>query len=177
RRPPSSTCRWPRSWPCRDIPGGRSRCPRSRDGRRSAKPERIMSTPRKDKTSTIERLDPKRVRIGAQPIIWSNDDFFELGDDTSLDQCLGEMKAAGYAGTELGHKFPSDAGALKEVLASHGLALISGWHSTYLASKDFEAEKNDFLRHLDLLSALGCGVVIAAECTGRTYNDADKPMG
>ncbi|MFI5363061.1 MAG: myo-inosose-2 dehydratase [Elusimicrobiota bacterium] len=117
------------------------------------------------------------MRIGAQPIIWSNDDFFEFGDAVSLDQCLSEMKAAGYAGTELGHKFPSEKSALKDALARHDLELISGWHSTYLASKDLESEKKDFLRHLDLLAALGCKVAIAAECTGRTYNVADRPMG
>ena len=137
-----------------------------------------MPTPRKDRASTTEpRLDAKKVRIGAQPIIWSNDDFYELGEATPLDQCLSEMKAAGYAGTELGHKFPSDKEALKEVLARHGLALISGWHSTYLASKDFESEKKDFLRHLDFLAALDSKVVIVAECTGRTYNAAERLMG
>ncbi|MFI5350127.1 MAG: myo-inosose-2 dehydratase [Elusimicrobiota bacterium] len=122
-------------------------------------------------------LDARKVRIGAQPIIWSNDDFFELGESTSLEQCLSEMRAAGYAGTELGHKFPSDSKALKEVLSKHSLELISGWHSTYLASKDFEAEKKDFLRHLDLLEALGSKVAIAAECTGRTYNIPHRSMG
>lgn len=137
-----------------------------------------MTAPKKDKASTTNpKLDARRVRIGAQPIIWSNDDFFELGGATSLEQCLSEMKAAGYAGTELGHKFPSDKTALKKVLARHELELISGWHSTYLASKDFESEKKDFLRHLDLLEAMGSKVAIAAECTGRTYSIGDRPMG
>lgn len=129
------------------------------------------------RTKTASRLDPASVRVGAQPIIWSNDDFSELGGETSLDQCLSEMKAAGYAGTELGHKFPSNAAALRNVLERHGLELVSGWHSAYLASRAFAEEKREFLRHLNLLAELGSRVVIVAECTGRTYHRPDVAMG
>ena len=47
-----------------------------------------------------------KVRIGINPITWSNDDVPELGGDTPLEVCLSETKLAGYAGTELGGKFP-----------------------------------------------------------------------
>src|SRR5579885_229963 len=121
-------------------------------------------------------LDSKKVRVAAQPIIWSNDDFHDLGGQTPLEQCLGEMREAGYAGTELGHKFPKDAAKLKPILQKFGLELVSGWHSTYLAQKDFAAEKADYLKHLEFLHAMGCKVVIAAECSGRVYNYPAKKL-
>lgn len=136
--------------------------------------------PRKNSASTINgaaRLDPARVRVAAQPIIWSSDDFSELGGDIPLERCLSEMKAAGYAGTELGHKFPTEPAALKNTLSGHGLALASGWHSTYLASKPLAEERRDFAAHLNKLGALGCRVAIAAECTSRTYSDPKAPLG
>ena len=34
------------------------------------------------------------VRIGANPIIWSNDDFQDLGGDIPLERCLQEMQQA-----------------------------------------------------------------------------------
>ena len=49
------------------------------------------------------------IRIGANPICWSNDDMPELGGAISLEQCLTEARAAGYEGIELGHKFPRQA--------------------------------------------------------------------
>jgi inosose dehydratase len=57
------------------------------------------------------------VRVGSQPINWCNDDFRDLGASISLDQCLSEMREAGYEGTELGHRFPREATALRQHLA------------------------------------------------------------
>ena len=41
--------------------------------------------------------------VGANPIIWSNDDFADLNGDLPLEVILREMRDAGYAGSELGH--------------------------------------------------------------------------
>ena len=116
------------------------------------------------------------VRIGAQPIIWSNDDFLDLGADIPLERCLREMQEACYAGTELGHKFPARPKDLKAVLQKHGLALVSGWHSTYLATRGLEEEKARFKKHLDLLAEMGCSTAIVAECTGRIYDDPQAAL-
>ncbi len=59
------------------------------------------------------------VRIGTNPIGWTNDDLPELGGDTPLEICLSEARAAGFSGIEKGNKFPSDAAALLEVLGRH----------------------------------------------------------
>ena len=66
------------------------------------------------------------IRIGANPIGWSNDDLRSLGGATSLETCLAEAKEAGFEGMELGHKFPREPKALTAVLDRFGLALVSG---------------------------------------------------
>ena len=73
------------------------------------------------------------VRIGINPISWTNDDLPSLGGETPLDVALSEGKAIGYDGFELGNKFPREPQALRDVLARHELALVSGWYSGQLA--------------------------------------------
>lgn len=111
------------------------------------------------------------VRVAAQPIAWSNDDFRDLGADIPLERCLSEMREAGYEGTELGHKFPRRAPALRRVLGRYGLELASAWHSARLLSRSFASERAALRGHLRLLKALGCRVAVVAECTGRSYAD------
>ena len=50
--------------------------------------------------------------IGVNPITWSNDDLPHVGGEISLETCLADAAAAGYAGIELGGKFPRDPGRL-----------------------------------------------------------------
>lgn len=116
------------------------------------------------------------MKLATQPIAWSNDDFHDLGGDTPLEQCLTEMKAAGFIGTELGHKYPRDKAALKLLLKENDLALASAWHSTYLLTNNIEEEKKSWNEHLDLLQYQGCKVAIAAECTNRIYNQSGVPL-
>jgi len=115
-------------------------------------------------------------RIGINPIGWTNDDFHDLGDATPLERCLDEIAAAGYAGCELGRKFPRDAARLRALLASRGLRLVSGWHSTYVLLRAADDEARALDLHLDLLAALECRVAIVAECSRRTYADAAVAM-
>ena len=48
------------------------------------------------------------VRIGINPISWSNDDLPSLGGEIPLETALAEGKAIGYEGFELGNKFPRE---------------------------------------------------------------------
>ena len=80
------------------------------------------------------------IRIGANPIGWSNDDLRELGGETPLETCLAEAKEAGFEGMELGHKFPREPEALKAVLGRFGLDLVSGWYSAELLRRTAEEE-------------------------------------
>jgi inosose dehydratase len=120
--------------------------------------------------------DLSHVRIGANPIIWSNDDFQDLGGDIPLERCLEEMHQAGYSGTELGHKYPRQAPALRNLLERFDLQLVSGWHSLYLLDNAVEDERQRFATHRDFLRDMGSTVVIVAECSHRCYNQPGAPL-
>jgi len=116
------------------------------------------------------------VRIGINPIGWSNDDMRELGGATPLETCLTEAKEAGFSGVELGHKFPRDPAVLSQVLARFGLALVSGWYSSALLQRTPEAEMQVLRPHLDLLKALGCNVLVFAETSNAIHTDRRRPL-
>jgi len=116
------------------------------------------------------------VRIGINPITWSNDDLPALGGDTPLETCLSEAHQAGYAGIEMGGKFPREAAALKAVLAKHHLALISGWYSGHIQKNAVSQEFDEALPHLELLKANGCSHVVYADITGGTQGGIDTAI-
>ncbi|MFL5156325.1 MAG: myo-inosose-2 dehydratase [Microvirga sp.] len=116
------------------------------------------------------------VRIGANPIGWSNDDLRSLGGATSLETCLAEAKEAGFEGMELGHKFPREPKALTAVLDRFGLDLVSGWHSAELLARSAEDELAALRPHLALLKAMGCKVLILAETSNAIHGDRAKPL-
>lgn len=103
------------------------------------------------------------VRIGINPITWTNDDVPELGGDTPLETCLSEIAAAGYAGSELGGKYPRASAELGPILARHGLALVSGWYDGRILEKEVAEEFDAILPHLTLLRDLGAKVVVYAD--------------
>jgi len=104
-----------------------------------------------------------KVRIGINPITWTNDDVPELGGDTSLDVCLSETRQAGYAGTELGGKFPRNSSELRPIMQRYGLAVISGWYDGRCAEKEVAEEMDAIGPHLQLLKDMGCRHVVYAD--------------
>jgi inosose dehydratase len=103
------------------------------------------------------------IRIGVNPIGWTNDDLIELGDETPLEVCLAEARAAGYEGIELGRKFPRRAAELRPILARHGLALVSGWYGAELRRRSPKEELAAGEDHLTLLADMECPVMVFAE--------------
>lgn len=116
------------------------------------------------------------VSIGINPLTWTNDDMPELGADTPLDVCLSEGKQAGYAGFELGQKFPRDPNVLASILKRHDLKLVSGWYSAELLTRDLEQEIAAVQAHLSLLKAMGCTVMVVAEVSGCIHGQRDVPL-
>ena len=116
------------------------------------------------------------VRIGTNPIAWSNDDMPELGGDTPLETCLKEASEAGFTGIEKGNKFPNDPAALKAILGNYGLELVSGWYSGELRSRTVEQEVAAMRPHLELLKACGCKVMVWAETSGTVQGDRSVPV-
>ena len=116
------------------------------------------------------------IRLGIAPIGWSNDDLPELGGEITLEQCLREARAAGYAGVEKGGKFPLDPKVLGPLLEEHGLALVSGWFSGELRHGSVEREKRRIAGQLALYQALDVPVMVYAETTGTVQGDLDTPV-
>lgn len=116
------------------------------------------------------------IRVGANPICWSNDDMPEIGGWISLEQCLTEARQFGIEGMELGNKFPRESQKLDPILKAHGLDLVSGWYSTFLIERDADAEFKESAAHRKLLKALGAKVLIAAECTRTVHGTLDAPL-
>ncbi|MEO4001068.1 myo-inosose-2 dehydratase [Mesorhizobium sp. CAU 1732] len=116
------------------------------------------------------------IRIGANPIGWSNDDMVEIGGNITLEQCLSEAKTAGFDGMELGNKFPRRAADLRPILDGHGLSLVGGWYSTELLRHDAKTELDAARAHAELLRDMGCTVFIAAETSNAIHSDRSIPL-
>ena len=116
------------------------------------------------------------IRIGANPIGWSNDDLRSLGGETPLETCLAEARQVGFEGMELGHKFPREPAALRAALAPFGLACVSAWYSAELLQRDAPAELAAMRPHLDLLKAMGSTVLVFAETSNAIHGDIDAPL-
>jgi inosose dehydratase len=109
---------------------------------------------------------PLDVKIGINPISWTNDDLPWLGGETPLEVTLAEGKTIGYQGFELGNKFPRESAALRTVLAKHDLELVSGWYSGRLAQRSVEEEIAAVGPHLNLLADNGAMVMVYGEVAG-----------
>ena len=116
------------------------------------------------------------VRIGINPISWSNDDLPALGGDTPLETALAEGAQIGYQGFELGNKFPRDPQALAATLAAYGLACVSGWYSGRLAEGTLDAEIEACAAHMHKLRHNGCRVVVYGEVAGSIQGRIDTPL-
>ena len=115
------------------------------------------------------------VQLGINPIGWTSDDMPELGADTPLEVCLREARAAGYAGIELGRKFPRHAEELRPLLARHGLSLISGWYGARLRARSARVEIEAMQDHIELLVQMGCSVMVFAEESGSIHAQREVP--
>ncbi|HEY1753036.1 MAG TPA: myo-inosose-2 dehydratase [Caulobacteraceae bacterium] len=116
------------------------------------------------------------VRFGVSPIAWANDDMPELGADTTVETILADAAAIGFAGVELGGRFPRDPAVLGAMLHRHGLDLVGGWWSTSLLTRCAEAEIAALQPHLALLKALGASVFIVAETSNAIHGDRARPL-
>ncbi len=116
------------------------------------------------------------VRIGINPISWSNDDLPALGGETPLETALGEGAQIGYQGFELGNKFPKSPVALKAKLADFGVACVSGWYSGTLARSTVQDEAARCVEHMAKLQFNGCKVVVYGEVADSVQGAIDTPL-
>jgi inosose dehydratase len=116
------------------------------------------------------------VKLGINPITWTNDDLPSLGGDTPLETCLTETRKAGYAGSELGGKFPRDPAVLGPILAAHDLELVSGWWDGRILDRTVEEEFEAIRAHLTLLRDLGAKHVVYADTSRGRIDGIFQPI-
>jgi len=110
-------------------------------------------------------MDKTKVKLAMAPIGWTNDDMPDLGSENTFQQCVSEMALAGYAGSEVGNKYPNDPDILKPYLDVRGLTICNQWFSSFLASKSLIAVEADFRKQLDFLKKVGADVIGPSEQT------------
>jgi len=120
--------------------------------------------------------DGFKVKIGINPIGWSNDDLPSLGGETPLSTALSEGREIGYQGFELGNKFPREPEALRQLMAGYGLEVVSGWYSGRLAAQSVEEEIAAVAPHLRLLAENGCKVMVYGEVADSIQGDRRVPL-
>jgi inosose dehydratase len=108
-------------------------------------------------------MSGSKVRLAIAPIGWTNDDLPELGGQIPFEQCVSEMALAGFAGSEVGNKYPKDPAVLNKALALRGLTICNAWFSSFLTTKPYAEVEKEFIKHRDFLHAVGARVIGAAE--------------
>ncbi|MES1955091.1 xylose isomerase [Salinisphaera hydrothermalis EPR70] len=127
----------------------------------------VRATPARDwqpsQQATRERLAPYGLRLGINPLGWTNDVITEFGDDTPVETFIAEAAAAGYEGVEMGRKFPADRHAVAGLLADGNVDLVSGWYSGRLAEIGVADELANVANHAALLAHNGAQVMVYGE--------------
>ena len=116
------------------------------------------------------------VKIGINPISWSNDDLPSLGGETPLSTALSEGRQIGYQGFELGNKFPKDPAELRQLMAGYQLEVVSGWYSGRLATRSVAEEIEAVEAHLTLLAENGCKVMVYGEVADAIQGERTLPL-
>ena len=117
------------------------------------------------------------VKLGIAPIAWTNDDVPHLlGGNTSFEQCVSEMALAGFAGCEVGSKYPRDKQVLKAALELRGLQICNAWFSSFLATKPYAEVEAEFIKHIDFLAAMGAKRVGISEQSHSIQGQMNTPI-
>lgn len=121
------------------------------------------------------KMDKKRVKLGIAPIAWTNDDLPELGKENTFEQCISEMALAGFTGSEVGNKYPSDTAVLKKALDLRGVEICNAWFSTFFTTQPAEETYEAFKKHRDFLHTMGAKVIGCSE-QGHSIQGLPKPI-
>jgi inosose dehydratase len=121
-------------------------------------------------------FDRQKVFLGIAPIGWCNDDMPELGAENTFRQTVSEMALAGFTGTEIGNRYPSDPAALKRALDLRGMRVASRWFSSFLVDSPYEQVEAAFTSALDFLAAVGADRINVSEQSGSIQGRAEAPI-
>ena len=121
-------------------------------------------------------MDRNKVKLAMAPIGWTNDDMPDLGAENTFQQCVSEMALAGYSGSEVGNKYPSNPEILKPMLDIRGIKICNQWFSSFLASKPYGEVEKDFRKQLMFLKAMGADVIGPSEQTRSCQGDLNTSV-
>jgi inosose dehydratase len=116
------------------------------------------------------------IKLGIAPIAWTNDDMPELGHENTFEQCISEMALAGFAGSEVGNKYPRDPQVLKKALRLRHLEIASAWFSSYLTTRPLQETVGAFIQHRDFLYEMGAKVIVVSEQGHSVQGFTDVPL-
>lgn len=116
------------------------------------------------------------IAIGIAPIAWTNDDMPDLGREISFERCVDEMARAGYAGCEIGNKYPKDPAVLKKALDARRLRIANAWFSSFLTTKPYGETEKAFIAQCDFLKALGAEHIGVSEQGHSIQGQMDTPV-
>ena len=117
------------------------------------------------------------VKLGIAPIGWTNDDMPQLGGELTFEQMISEAALAGFQGTEVGGKFPTNPTALNRALDLRGIKIASQWFSSFLCSTPYEENEKAFLEQLDFLEAVGAKRINVCELTRNLFAEECSMFG
>ena len=118
----------------------------------------------------------KDVKIGIAPIAWTNDDMPDLGAENTFFQCVSEMALAGYEGSEIGNKYPTDPSVLKDALDVRGLKIANSWFSSFILTKPFCDVEKEFREKCAFLQAVGAERIGVSEQSYSIQGQFDMPV-
>lgn len=121
-------------------------------------------------------LDKKKVKLGIAPIAWTNDDMPDLGKENTFEQCVSEMALAGFTGSEVGGKYPTNTKELKKALDLRGICICNEWFSSFLISKPFEETEKEFIKTTDFLKEMGAKVIGVSEQSYSIQGMMEQPV-
>ena len=121
-------------------------------------------------------LDKKKVKLGIAPIAWTNDDMPDLGKENTFEQCVSEMALAGFTGSEVGGKYPTDTKVLKKTLELRGIQICNQWFSSFLISRPYEETEAEFEKATDFLKEMGAKVIGVSEQSYSIQGNMEKPV-
>ncbi|XBS68443.1 myo-inosose-2 dehydratase [Acerihabitans sp. KWT182] len=120
-------------------------------------------------------MDKNKVKLAIAPIGWTNDDMPDLGKENTFQQTVSEMALAGFAGSEVGSKYPRDPKILKPMLDLRGIQICNAWFSTFFADGQQAKTLDEFVAHRDFLYAMGAKVIGCSE-QSRSTQGTPKPV-
>ena len=122
-------------------------------------------------------FENREVLLGIAPIGWTNDDMPQLGGENTFEQCVSEAALAGFQGTEVGGKYPTNPQLLKKAMELRGLKIASQWFSSYLCEKPYEENEREFVKQLDFLEAVGANRINVCELTRCLFASKESMFG